>query len=175
LAEKGIEYEPFAIDLSDRPAWIYGKNPSGKVPVWEDDGFVLPESAVIMEYLEEVHAEPRLLPADSQDRALTRVWIDRFDDRLADAYYARRRADSGAVDELDQRLAELDTALARRPFLSGDSYGLADIAYVPWVLRAEANLGVDIDSLDSLAAWRDRLRQRPAVAAEVDVVAALAR
>ena len=52
LAEKGLGYETVEIDLSDRPAWLYEKNPRGKVPVLEEeDGFVLPESAVIMEYL----------------------------------------------------------------------------------------------------------------------------
>ena len=51
LAEKGVEYEPVEIDLDDRPAWIYEKNPLGRVPVLEEDAFVLPESAVIDEYL----------------------------------------------------------------------------------------------------------------------------
>ena len=60
LAEKGIDYEPIEIDLRNRPEWLYGLNASGKVPVL-DDGFVLPESAVIMEYLEE--RLPQLLEA----------------------------------------------------------------------------------------------------------------
>ncbi len=59
LAEKGIEYETVEVDLDDRPAWIYEKNPLGRVPVLEDDAFVLPESAVIDEYLEERYPEPR--------------------------------------------------------------------------------------------------------------------
>src|SRR5262249_33889320 len=49
LAEKGFDYETVEIDLGNRPDWIYELNPTGKVPVL-DDGFVLPESAVIMEY-----------------------------------------------------------------------------------------------------------------------------
>jgi glutathione S-transferase len=50
LAEKAIPYETVAIDLSDRPAWLYQKNPRGKVPVLEEDGgFVLPESRVIID------------------------------------------------------------------------------------------------------------------------------
>ena len=53
LAEKGIAYETVVIDLADRPAWVYELNPVGKVPVLERDGWVLPESAVINEYLEE--------------------------------------------------------------------------------------------------------------------------
>ena len=35
LAEKGVEYEPVEVDLSDRPAWIWDKNPRGRVPVLE--------------------------------------------------------------------------------------------------------------------------------------------
>ena len=49
LAEKGIAYDAVEIDLSDRPAWLYDKNPLGRVPVYEEDeGLVLPESEVIM-------------------------------------------------------------------------------------------------------------------------------
>jgi glutathione S-transferase len=175
LAEKGLEYERVEIDLDDRPAWIYEKNPSGKVPVLEEDGFVLPESAVIMEYLDERNPAPALLPADRAARAHARVWIDRFDDRLGRAYYARRRREEGAERKLDARLAALDLALAERPFLSGDDYGLADIAYLPWVLRARSMLGVEFDGLLSLAAWIDRLSERPAVAAELELVEALVR
>jgi len=65
LAEKGLGYETVEIDLSDRPAWLYAKNPSGRVPVLEEDGgFVLPESLVIMEYLDERFPEPPFWPAD---------------------------------------------------------------------------------------------------------------
>src|ERR687886_303068 len=88
LAEKRVEYEVVAIDLDDRPDWLYEKNPLGKVPVLEEDGWVLPESAVIMEYLEERYPEPALLPADPAERALVRLWIERFDDLLGRDYYA---------------------------------------------------------------------------------------
>ena len=71
LAEKGIAYEAVEIDLGDRPAWMYEKNATGRVPVYEEDeGLVLPESEVIMEYLEERYPEPALWPADPAERAL---------------------------------------------------------------------------------------------------------
>ncbi len=70
LAEKGVPYEVVEVDLSDRPAWLYEKNPVGKVPVLEEDDVCVPESAVIMELLEERYPEPPLLPADPLDRAL---------------------------------------------------------------------------------------------------------
>ena len=49
-----------------------------------------------MEYLEERYPEPALLPADPEDRALVRLWIFRFDTNLGDAYYSLRRGTSTA-------------------------------------------------------------------------------
>jgi glutathione S-transferase len=172
LAEKGIEYETIEIDLADRPAWIYEKNETGRVPVVEEDVWLLPESSVILEYLEERYPEPPLLPPDPADRALARVWIFRHD-AFTKPYYALRRGEEGAAERLGEQLAKLDAALSRQPWLTGREYGLADIAYVPWVLRARDMLGVDLEPYPAVVAWLGRLEQRPAVAREVEVVAAL--
>ena len=173
LAEKRLEYEVVSIDLDDRPAWLYEKNPLGKVPVLEEDGgLVLPESRVIVEYLEERFPEPALLPADPAERALVRLAIERFE-LLSKPYYALRRGDERAAAELTRRLTALDLALAERPYLSGAAYGLADVAYLPWILRARSLLDVDLDPYPELAAWLERCVERPAVAAEAGVVASL--
>ncbi len=172
LAEKGVEYEAVPVDLSDRPAWIYERNPLGKVPVLEDDAFVLPESAVIDEYLEERYPEPPLLPADAAERAQARLLVNDFD-RLGDEYYALRRGQEGARVGLDRQLAALDARLDAQPFLTGRAYGLADIAYVPWILRARDRMDVELDRFLALAAWVERLSARPAIAAELGVVATL--
>lgn len=169
LAEKEIEYEAIGVDLQDRPAWIYEKNSTGRVPVIEEDGWLLPESAVIMEYLEERWPESRLLPLDPADRALARFWIFRHDD-FTRPYYALGRGEDA---DFDSQLARLDAALSLRAWIGGAEYGLADIAYVPWVLRARAVLGVQLDPYPALLSWLDRLVERPAIAMEVDVVAAL--
>jgi glutathione S-transferase len=172
LAEKGIEYETVEIDLDDRPAWIYEKNPLGKVPVLEEDTFVLPESVVIDEYLEERFPEPPLWPEDPGERALGRLLVYRFDD-LSKPYYALRRGDEGARGRLDNELRKLDVILEARPFLTGRAYGLTDIAYVPWILRARDRMGIDLEPFAALTDWVERLAARPAVAAELDVVASL--
>lgn len=172
LAEKGLEYEAVPIDLDDRPAWLYAKNPAGKVPVLEEEGgLVLPESKVIMAYLEERYPEPPLLPSDPAERALARLRIERFD-RLGDAYYGLRRGEDGARERLERELAGLDAELEAQPFLTGREYGLADIAYVPWILRARANLGVALEPYPALDAWLGRLAKRTAVAAELALVGA---
>ena len=174
LAEKDVPHETVVIDLSDRPAWLYEKNPSGKVPVLEDDGWVLPESAVIDEYLEERHPEPALLPADPGERAVARLLVFRHDD-FSDPYYALRRKEAGAAEAFAEALAGLDALLARVPYLTGRAFGLADVGYVPWVIRARDLMGVSLDAYPSLRGWLDRLSRRPSIAAELAVVAAFAR
>jgi glutathione S-transferase len=170
LAEKGLGYDAVEIDLDDRPAWLYEKNPLGRVPVYEEDeGLVLPESRVIMEYLEERYPDPALWPDDPAERALGRLWLERFEDRLGGAYYAVRRGEPREI--LDARLADLDGALEAQPYLSGRDYGLADAGYVPWILRALDRFDVELGP--ATGDWLDRLSARPAVAAEREVVAAL--
>jgi stringent starvation protein A len=172
LAEKGVEVDVVEIDLSDRPDWLYEKNPKGRVPVLEEDDRPLAESAVLMEFLEERYPEPALLPADPADRAAVRLLIFRADE-LTDPYYALRREEDGARERFDAALGRLEGLLGEQPYLSGAEYGLADIALVPWVLRARDMLGVELDGFASLTDWLGRLEQRPAIAAEVGVVAAL--
>ena len=157
LAEKGLDHETVEIDLRNRPDWIYDLNPTGKVPVL-DDGFVLPESAVIMEYLDDRYPEQPLLPDDPKSRAVARKWVFRFDDLLGDDYYAYR---SGGENALAERLESLPV---------GDSL-FVDVAYAPWVIRAKEMLGVTLPA--RLDAWLERLAARPSVAAEIEVVRSL--
>ncbi len=159
LGEKSLPWESIEIDLSDRPGWLYEKNPKGKVPVLEEDGFVLPESHLIMEYLEERYPELALLPPDPADRALARLAVDRFDDVLGDDYYAFRRGDENTLEE---RLEGLPLGLSL----------YVDAAYAPWVIRARDMLGLELPQ--EVAAWLERMAERPPFAEEVQVVASLA-
>jgi len=172
LAEKDVEHEVVEIDLRDRPVWIYEKNATGRVPVIEEDGWTLPESAVIMEYLEERYPEPPLLPVDPVDRAEARLRAFRAVELTA-PYYALRRGEDGARELLDAELGLLDRILADRPWLGGRAYGLADVAVVPWVLRASETMGVALEPFAALSGWLARLLIRPAVAAEARIVAGL--
>jgi glutathione S-transferase len=172
LAEKRLEYETVPVDLDDRPAWIYEKNPLGRVPVLEEDPFVLAESAVIDEYLEDRYPEPALWPADPADRALGRMLVFRFDE-LSRPYYALRRGQEGAGERFDAALAELDGVLESQAFLSGREFGLADAAYVPWILRARDRMEVELTPFPALADWVTRLEQRRSIAAELELVASL--
>jgi glutathione S-transferase len=158
LAEKGVAYETVEIDLDHRPAWIYDLNATGKVPVLEN-GFVLPESAVIMEYLEECFPETPLLPPAPDERAEARLEVYRFDDTLGDDWYAFRRGEPNAVEE---KLAALPV---------GESL-FVDVAFAPWVIRAREQYGLSLSP--RVGSWLDEVGARPAFAAEIDVVRAFA-
>jgi glutathione S-transferase len=125
-----------------------------------------------MEFLDERYPDPPLLAADAADRALARLWIFRHDD-FTKPYYALRRGEDGAAARFDAELGKLDAALAQHAWLGGSEYGLADIAYVPWVLRARDMLGVSLVAFPGVAAWLERLAERPSIAMEADVIAAL--
>jgi glutathione S-transferase len=158
LEEKGLDYETVEVDLGHRPEWLVELNPpKGRVPVL-DDGWTLPESQVILEYLEERYPKHPLLPTDPAERARARLLVHRFDEALGDDYYAYRRGDA---NELAEKLEALDV---------GQSL-YADIAFVPWVIRARDMLGLRLPArVDS---WLEGLAERPSVAHEVELVRSL--
>lgn len=175
LAEKGVPYDTVTVDLADRPPWLLERNPpDGRVPILEEHGWLLPESVVIDEYLEERYPNPPLLPDDPGERAAARLLVFRFDETLGDPYYAFRREQQGADRWLALGLRGLEAMLQTAPFLTGARFGLADVSYLPWILRLREMMGLSLDPYPAVAAWLDACAERPSVAAEVMTVASLA-
>lgn len=85
LAEKGLEYTSHHINLREgtqkKPEYVK-LNPKGVVPTLIHDGFVVCESIIINEYLEDAFPAPRLLPADARGRARVRHWTKQIDDSI---------------------------------------------------------------------------------------------
>ncbi len=83
LAEKGLEWQSHHLDLragdQQRPEYLK-LNPRGVVPTIVDNGRVVRESTVIMEYLDDEYPEPALRPRDSYQRAQMRLWTKRLDE-----------------------------------------------------------------------------------------------
>ena len=57
--------------------------------------------------------------------------------------------------------------LGATPFLTGRAFGLADVAYLPWLLRLRDLMEVSLDAYPTLSGWLERCCERPSVAAEV--------
>ena len=83
LAEKGLQWESHHLDLragdQQKPGYLK-LNPRGVVPTLVDNGKVVRESTVIMEYLDDEYPEPQLRPAESYGRAQMRLWTKRLDE-----------------------------------------------------------------------------------------------
>jgi maleylpyruvate isomerase len=77
LNYKGLAYEPALVSLpkgEHLEAKYKAVNAQGLVPALDDAGHVLTQSLAIIEYLDEVHPGPKLLPADPFDRAYVRAF-----------------------------------------------------------------------------------------------------
>jgi len=148
LNMKGLDYGyvSYALLSEDHKSDAYLKlNPQGLVPALEiKDGAVLTQSMAILEYLDEVHPEPPLLPADALGRARVRalagiiaVDIHPINNLRILKYLATEfNADAGAKKAwfhtwAHQGMAALETRLANAPetgkFCHGDTPTMADI------------------------------------------------
>jgi len=73
---KGLAYEPVPVSLpkgEHKLARYLEVHPQGLVPALDDSGRILVQSLAMMEFLEETHPQPPLLPADARDRAYVRA------------------------------------------------------------------------------------------------------
>ena len=80
LIEKGIDFDRTEVDLGDKPDWFEALSPYGKVPVLRRGGDIVYESSIINEYIEQIHPEPAILPADP-GTARKRAHLDRLRER----------------------------------------------------------------------------------------------
>src|SRR3989337_248835 len=85
LIEKGLEFERINIDLSKKeqknPQYLK-IHPFGQVPALDDEGFIIYDSTIINEYLEDEYPYPPLLPKDSEGRAQVRLMEDLRDSQF---------------------------------------------------------------------------------------------
>lgn len=156
-------------------------NPCGRVPVIEDDGFVLWESNAIVRYLAARHGAGTLMPQDPRARADAERWMDFqlgsvapllspvFRGLVRTAPEARDMSTiSRAFGELTEAFALVDGVLAGRTHLVEDRFTMADIplgaAAHRWFNLPLDGLPLERPPLPHLAAWYDRLKLRPAAA-----------
>ncbi|WP_315772326.1 MULTISPECIES: glutathione S-transferase family protein [unclassified Bradyrhizobium] len=178
LYENDVSFTPKLINLgdADERAAFLKLWPVGKFPVLRDEQRTIPESSIIIEYLDQHYAgRTRFIP-DDPDLALRTRLRDRFLDlylhmptqtvvfdrlRPADARDPLGVAD--ARSRLRMSYAMLETELPPRGWAMGDVFTLADCAALPALFYADRvePLG---DGLPRVTAYLDRLKARPSVA-----------
>lgn len=166
---KGLPYQQLTVDLrtgAQRDPAFLARNPQRMVPALEVDGRVLTQSPAILEWLEEAHPRPALLPADPFDRAQVRAMAALIacdvhplnNLRVLKALRGDFGADQAVVDAWAGRwitagLTALEALVQRhgRGFCFGDAPGLADVHLIPQLYSAR-RFNVDLTPWPGLAA-----------------------
>jgi glutathione S-transferase len=180
---KGVGYEPIERCYSlDRKPDLPATSQRAEVPVLVlDDKRTIADSTIIAEYIEQAWPKPALFPADPWERARMRT-IEDLCDRAFDSvsfgyWYAVVREsehESAAMKlaarrEFEALLLRLESELGARDYFCG-ALSLADLAAVTYVPAASA-MGIDLGATPRLASWLARMREIPAVKADLARVA----
>lgn len=173
----GLDFESMLVDLgagAQRERDYLAINPNGKVPVLDDDGFILWESQAIMLYLCERAAGQTLYPTDLRAKADVHRWMfwsaNHWGPAIAILNFERvvkGLIGAGSPDpemerrgqaQLEPLAAVLDSQLAHRAWVTGDSLSLADIS-LGAPLMAMAPARIDLSAYSHLLAWFQRVQE----------------
>ena len=172
LAEKRVAFEAVSVRPGD--AQFAKLTPIKKVPLLVlADGWKIPESTIIIEYLDtHVSTGTRLIPDDRDQARQTR-----FHDRISDLYITEplmvllfERGDAAAAHaRIDAMLTGLDEHLGKRAWVMGDAFTMADCSLIP-ALRYARELH-PLDRYKHAAAYLARALERPSVKGVFDELA----
>ncbi|AVM73470.1 Maleylpyruvate isomerase [Magnetospirillum gryphiswaldense MSR-1] len=177
---KGIDFQAVPVHLvrnggEHKSADYLALNPQGLVPALETDGQVLTQSLAILEYLDETHPDPALLPADPLGRARVRAIAQAIacdihpinNLRVLQYLGGTLGLDQAAKDDwyrhwVETGLQAVEAMLAadRRTgvFCHGDQPGLADCCLVPQVFNAR-RFNCDLTALPTIMRIAERCEQ----------------
>jgi glutathione S-transferase len=179
-AELKLEYDRVnaggQFGVNNTPEYL-AMNPNGLVPTINDDGLVLWESHAIVRYLARKHGAGSLWPADEKACADADRWMEWYSTtlwgNLRPVFWNLVRVEAGkrdmkAVEDARRKMAEnfkiVENQLSGRQYLAGDTLTMADIPMGVAVHRWFV-LPIERPDYPRLAAYYERLKQRPAFAA----------
>lgn len=184
LAEKGIKYRLVPIDVfadTGIPKELLERQPFGRIPAFEHDGFRLYESSAITRYVDEAFPGPALQPSVPQARAgmnqllsildsyayRTLVW-DIYVERVSKPKESRASDEERIKTALPKArtcLSAISEIMGQGPFLAGTDLTLADLHAAPmfayFTLAPEA--APLLAAQPQLGAWWKRMRDRPSL------------
>lgn len=172
LAQLSIPHQVVRLDLLKgevRTADYRARNPFGRVPYIEEDGFGLAESNAILLYLAR---GSRLLPGDARAQAQVQQWMfyeqNQVELNIGVPRILEMIGQHGEAARLDSYfrpraaggLKILERHLATRKWLVGEAYSVADIALCAYVQMAP-EVGHDFAQFPAVSAWLTRFRAQP--------------
>ena len=171
--EMGVAYDTTPVTFPPSEAYL-ALNPLGSVPFLEDEGVAINESVAMMLYVAQRYGPTPLLPASDDPDLAAVLQLTVFSEAsfggimnpLMGAHFGAPAGDKQNWSvrmmqaRADQFVGYLADKLGDRPFLVGDDLTLADIALCTGLGIWKGALNGTIP--DNLAAWRERLAERPA-------------
>jgi glutathione S-transferase len=150
-------------------------NPKGYVPALRlDDGQVLTEGPVIVQFLADQNPSSKLAPAaGSMERYRLQEWLTFINSELHKAYSPlfhpktppEQRA--SVIETLGKRFDVVEAALSGHPYLLGETFSVAD-AYLFTILNWSRIVSVDLSKWPNIVAFVQRVSDRPAVRAAME-------
>ena len=176
LCVKGVDFEERLPPNGYRSVEYRALVPMGTLPAIEVDGWVLSESEVINEYLEQCYPAPAMLPLDPALRARVR-FLSRFHDLYLEprvrALFPLVKAPQRAQEQVAalrgdilSRLQQLDEWAQPQPYLLTTDISLADcgpLVTLPLALSVLAACGQPIGLPSGLQAWQENASRHPGV------------
>jgi GST-like protein len=177
LEEIGLPYDVHVVNIEKgeqtAPAFL-ALNPNNKIPVIVDPdaGRTVVESGAILFYLAERSGE--LKPGAGREADDTLTWVlfqaSHVGPTLGQLWNYKIFADEKipyVINRFERESARvfrvLDGEVAKRRYLVGDRYGLADIMTWPWIHAAVGKIGLTLGATPNLARWHAEIAERPAV------------
>lgn len=180
--ELELKVELIKVDLKDHVTEqgknFYKVNPHGYIPALElDNGEILSEGVVIIQYLADQHPETGLAPANGtferyKLQEMLAFLSTEIHKGFIPLFYAAPAGDyiEIARPKLEKRYAWINEHLSDKQFLMGDTFTVADSylfavtgwAKAPW-LKSYEDTPLHLDGLHHLQAWYERVKSREAV------------
>jgi glutathione S-transferase len=172
-AEAGLDLTLEKVDLAQKRTEggedFLSINPKGAVPALKlDDGQVLTENAVVLQYLAAQAPEGKFMPQEGMPRWRLLELVNFIATELHKGFSPLFKPDITdemrrfVVGNLPARFHILDRQLGDKPYLMGEALTIAD-AYGFVVMNWSKLLKIDISSWPKLEAFRKRVATRPAV------------
>jgi len=184
LEEKSVPYHLETIDIftgANKEDSYLSRQPFGKIPAFEHDGFTLFETCAITRYIDEAFEGPALQPSDPKDRARM-IQIMSVTDHAAYApiiggivvprFVAQMQGESpdeaaiaDAVPGAEKACQVLDGLIGGNSFAAGGTFSLADAQLIPIFdyLNQMPEAAKVLGGAPNLSRWWESLRARPSV------------
>jgi glutathione S-transferase len=182
LYERDVPFERVQVDDEADRARLAELWPMASMPVLQDDaaGIAVPESTIVVEYLDRFGDAPPLIPSEPEAALRARLWDRVIDGRVQtpmqkivlDNLRPEGTGDPHGVEEartaLDRIYAVLDEQLQGNDWLAGAEFTLADCSAAPGLFYARAVCRWDEEGLADLTRYYETLAARPSVARVID-------